>query len=110
MPKRSSGNHDARPPKPPVSPPSSESKPEYKRLILKLINLNITIIHELKAGHQVILSTSGEDICAKSSLGSHIGDIDKQDQNRLRGLHVLAATVYELGLDPPLVIIEVIAE
>lgn len=106
MPKRNPGTPDHRPPMPPVNPPADPNPPQ-RRLLLRLVNLQSAVLPELLTGSQVVLKEPDGGIAVVTPLGSRIGDVSGDDIERLEGLHVIAATIHELGLAPPLVVIEV---
>lgn len=107
MPKRSPGTPDHRPPMPPVNPPVDPTPPQ-RTLLLRLVNLQSAVLPELRTGSQVVLKERDGAISVVTPLGSRIGDVSGHDIERLEGLHVIAATIHELGLAPPLVVIEVL--
>jgi hypothetical protein len=55
----------------------------------------------------VILTGKGRTY-AETPLGSRIGDVADHDAERLLGKVILSASIYQLGLDPPQVVLEVV--
>lgn len=107
MPKRDPNRFDPRPPQPPKGPPPGDPPPNQRKYRLQLVNLNLPILPELLKGSQVIFD--GEPAaCARTPLGTRVGDVSEADLERLTGVTILASTIYQVELEPALVMVEVL--
>lgn len=106
MPKRNSRTSDHGGSTPPRSNPRNPP-PDHLRVLIALINLDTDVVPSLRAGTKVILTGEGRTY-AETPLGTRIGDVADHDAERLRGNVILAASIYQLGLDPPQVVLEVV--
>lgn len=107
MPKRNPNPGNPRPPQPPTNLPPGGPPPETKKLHLNLVNLNLLVISELSRRSQVIIQSSSP-MRVSTPLGSRIGDVSESDAELLNGCRVIASTIYDLSLDPPSVVVEVL--
>lgn len=107
MPKRNPNPGNPRPPQPPTSLPPGGPPPETKKLHLNLVNLNLPVLKELSHRAQVILQ-GGSPVRVFTPLGTRIGDVSKSGTEQLNGYRIIASTIYDLSLDPPSVVIEVL--
>lgn len=107
MPKRNPNPGNPRPPQPPVLPPPGDQPPGVRRLYLNLVNLNHVALPELSQLLRVILRDT-PPLRVFTPLGTRIGDVSEPDALELKGCRVIASTIYELSLDPPAVVIEVL--
>lgn len=107
MPKRNPGTPNALSPQPPaIHGGGSNTLP--KRIKIQLVNLNLGVLPELRIGDLVVLRPTDEGIVARSPLGSRIGDVAEADLNRLSQVSVMGSSIFDLGLDPPSVVLEVL--
>lgn len=106
MPKRNSRTSEHGGSAPPRSNPRNPP-PDRLRILITLINLDTSVVPGLRAGAQVIL-TGERRVYAETPLGSRIGDVADHDAERLRGKVILTASISQLGLDPPQVVVEVV--
>lgn len=104
MPKRNPGTPDLRP----VKPPTPVDVTPLLKLKLRLVKLQNSVLPELRIGNLVTLRNLADRISVETPLGSAIGDVANSDVVRLKGRSVVGATIYDLRLDPPTVIIEVL--
>lgn len=107
MPKRNPNPVNPRPPQPPSNLPPGGPPPETKRLHLNLVNLNLPVLKELSRRAQVILQ-GNSPLRVLTPLGTRIGDVSESEAEQLNGCRVIASTIYDLSLDPPSVVIEVL--
>lgn len=106
MPKRNSRTSDHGGSAPPRSNPRNPP-PDRLQILITLINLDTAVVPGLRAGARVILTGKGRTY-AETPLGSRIGDVADHDAERLLGKVILSASIYQLGLDPPQVVLEVV--
>lgn len=107
MPKRNPNPGNPRPPQLPTNLPPGGPPPEIKKLHLNLVNLNLPVLNELSRRSQVILQ-GGSPLRITTPLGTRIGDVSESDAEQLNACRVIASTIFDLSLDPPSVIVEVL--
>ncbi len=109
MPKRNSTPHTRLAAKSPTPTSRSEPPSGQAKIRFRLVSVNESILPELWI-HSPVVVKIGSPTLVSSPLGTKIGEISDSDAARLIDHTIGMATVQELKLSPPLVVIEVLLQ